>query len=45
MEVWRANLIECVKEIERVREDGDIDQNKYDVLGEIIIELQEVIED
>jgi len=45
MEVWRANLVECVKEIERAREDSGIDQNKYDVLGEIIIELQEVIED
>lgn len=44
MEVWRASLIECIKEIERARETEEIDGDKYDALGEIIIDLQDIIE-
>ncbi|SNS12190.1 hypothetical protein SAMN05446037_1004176 [Anaerovirgula multivorans] len=45
MDIWRANLIECIKEIERAREDTGIDQDRYEALGEIIIELQDIVED
>lgn len=45
MDIWRANLIECIKEIERAREDTGIDQDRYEALGEIIIELQDIVEE
>lgn len=45
METWKAHLIKSIEEMEKAREDGEIDQDRYEVLGEMIIELQDIIED
>ncbi|SET10319.1 hypothetical protein SAMN05660297_01414 [Natronincola peptidivorans] len=45
MEIWKAKIIESIREIERAREDSEINDEKYQVLGAIITELQGIIED